>query len=69
MEFYILKQQWCLSICLFFTYLLLLSILGPFFFGTLFLLLFHSFSQLEKTPFWDFMDGMKLPPGVSLLGQ
>jgi len=27
-----------------FTYLLLLSILGPFFFGTFFLLLFHSFS-------------------------
>jgi hypothetical protein len=31
-------------VCLSFTYLLLLSIPGPFFFGTLFLLLFHSFS-------------------------
>ncbi len=32
------------SVRLSFTYLLLLSIPGPFFFGTLFLLLFHSFS-------------------------
>jgi hypothetical protein len=30
-------------VCLSFTYLLLLSIHGPFFFGTFFLLLFHSF--------------------------
>jgi hypothetical protein len=24
---------------------------------------------IQKIPFWDFMDGMKLSPGVSLLGQ
>ncbi len=50
----------CQCVCLSFTYLLLLSIPGPFLFGTLFLLLFHSFSfflyaasfSLTSLPLW-----------------
>jgi len=41
---YILIHYVRQCVCLSFTYLLLLSIPSPFFFGTLFLLLFHSFS-------------------------